>query len=159
MVKFHFFTVRPLVQHYTRYALQNLSNETRQLKQVTSKALRLSETKEALVTRALYRLQLCCNLFGIGSHKQSWEPTSVFHPIQILDILGSCFQPWGIEEILCIVTFASDRYYQIFEAISDDIGADDPNFRGLQLFIVYEVENAGQFKLYICIRRLHCQNS
>ena len=60
MAHFHFSVLEPLIKEYVSWALDNLSKETG--KPQSQKAL--SPTEKIRLTRAFYRFQLCCHLFG-----------------------------------------------------------------------------------------------
>ena len=60
MAGFHSSVIKPLARRYTDWALTNLAGETKNLWSHKS----LNKTEETRLLRALYRFQLCCNLFG-----------------------------------------------------------------------------------------------
>ena len=109
--------IKPLVRHYTGWALSNLANETKgsQCDEL------LSMTEEMRLIRAFYRFQLCCNLFGRDSHQLPWLPDMDFKPDDILRIFFCIFEPWEVEEIACIYTFAKEKYDQILNDIRWDV--------------------------------------
>ncbi|RAQ59023.1 hypothetical protein COH20_007123 [Aspergillus flavus] len=61
----------------------------------------LSKMEETRLIRALYRFQLCY-----------------------------LFEPWEVEEISCIYTFAKERYNQIFNDIRWNVHEENPKFEG-----------------------------
>lgn len=65
MIKLHNSVVNPLVQHFADWALQNLS----QLPGAQPYSQPLSQTEETRISRALYRYQICCNLFDLHSRE------------------------------------------------------------------------------------------
>jgi len=89
----------------------------------------LSKTEEMRLLRALYRFQLCCNLFGKGVDSSGWYHRGLnFESVDILTIFLCLFEPWEIEEITCIYTFSKDMYNQIFSEIRWDVDAMNPKF-------------------------------
>jgi hypothetical protein len=79
--------------------------------------------------RALYRFQLCCNLFGKNADSTRWFFRGLnFKSVDILTIFLCLFEPWEIEEILCIYTFSKEMYTQIFKEIHWDLDANNPRF-------------------------------
>jgi hypothetical protein len=126
IVTFHSSIIKPLAQCYTRWAMANLADET---KDPPSRE-RLSRTEETRLLRALYRFQLCCNLFGRGRHGTFRQPKLGFHSVDILKILNCIFEPWEVEEIACIYTFAKEKYDQTFRDIRWDVHEENPRFEG-----------------------------
>ncbi|KAI1957354.1 hypothetical protein LOZ58_005724 [Ophidiomyces ophidiicola] len=87
-----------------------------------------SNTEETRIVRALYRFQVCCNIFGKGYER--WG-ASEFHSIDSIDIsviYFDLFEPWEVEEIACIHHFTTQQFNQIFDAISWDVNEKNPNF-------------------------------
>ncbi|EIT82871.1 hypothetical protein AO1008_10942 [Aspergillus oryzae 100-8] len=117
---FYFSIVKPLAQYYTRWTLGNLAIETDKPRSDEP----LSKMEETRLIRALYRFQLCCNLFGMGLHKSS------FDSVEIGTIFLDLFEPWEVEEISCIYTFAKERYNQIFNDIRWNVHEENPKFEG-----------------------------
>ncbi|KAJ5962198.1 hypothetical protein N7501_007139 [Penicillium viridicatum] len=125
---FHYSVVVPLVRQYTIWALGNLAKETEST--ITDPWDALSEIEEIRVTRALYRFQMWCNLFGLGPHKREWPLISAFDFIDILKALGSCFEPWEVEEIVCIFLFSKANFQQTLDQISWEVNQENPKFDG-----------------------------
>ncbi|KAK4243616.1 hypothetical protein C7999DRAFT_18063 [Corynascus novoguineensis] len=120
--------IKPLLRSYTTWALGNLADASK----LSQDREPLSRTEERRLIRALYRFQLCCNLFGRGTHREewaSWQPRSGFKSLEILKIFICMFEPWEVEEIACVYTFAEEKYDQIFR----DIRWDGTISRGLEL--------------------------
>lgn len=93
----------------------------------------LSEVEETRLLRALYRFQLCCNLFGVGRLRASGEfrlSWQRFQPVDILKLFICLFEPWEVEEIACIYAFASEKYDRVFEDIRWDVHEQNPKFEG-----------------------------
>ena len=126
MVKFYLSVVKPLARHYTSWALDNLARKTNEPWRHTP----LSDTEETRLMRALYRFQLCCNVFGISSHPSYEQPRLGFDSVDILTIFIGIYEPWEVEEIGCIYTFAEATYSQIFEDIRWDVNEENPKFDG-----------------------------
>ncbi|KAK3935654.1 hypothetical protein QBC46DRAFT_396979 [Diplogelasinospora grovesii] len=126
VVAFHSSIIKPLTRYYTSWALANLANETKDLQSHEP----LSKAEETRLMRALYRFQLCCNLFGVGRHGTSRQATFRFRSVDILTIFICIFEPWQVEEIACIYTFAEEKYDQIFRDISWDVNEKNPKFDG-----------------------------
>ncbi|KAE8132867.1 hypothetical protein BDV38DRAFT_296563 [Aspergillus pseudotamarii] len=123
---FYFSIVKPLAQYYTSWALGNLATETGNPRSNEP----LSQVEETRLIRALYRFQLCCNLFGAGCHKSSQMQRLSFDSVEIGTIFLDLFEPWEVEEISCIYTFAKERYNQIFNDIRWDVHEENPKFEG-----------------------------
>lgn len=112
---FHFSIVNPLAKYYVTWALDHLSQET---DFSINPNLNLSETEERRLFRALYRFQLFCNLFGAGRYLSPGHLRLNMDAVDILDMFICIFEPWEVEEILCVYTFAKFKYNQIFNDIS-----------------------------------------
>ncbi|KAI9778197.1 MAG: hypothetical protein M1839_008314 [Geoglossum umbratile] len=129
MAAFHSSIVKPLACRYVHWALTNLSKET---KSSLDNGL-LSKTEETRVLRALYRFQLCCNLFGEGPFKFARGPFRIRYPFPVLDILKlflCLFEPWEVEEMVCIHAFAKEKVDQTFKDIRWDLYEENPEFEG-----------------------------
>lgn len=127
MAVFHATIVRPLTRCYTSRALANVASENRKPQDETP----VSKTEERRLMRAMYRFQLCCNLFGVGSHEYtSQQPSLDLGCVDILSLFFSQLAPWEVEEIGCIYTFAQEKYNQIFNNIHWDVHHENPKFEG-----------------------------
>ncbi|PYI00312.1 hypothetical protein BO78DRAFT_293494, partial [Aspergillus sclerotiicarbonarius CBS 121057] len=118
MVTFHRLVIQPLVRHYADWALKNLAKELESANKKSSKPLSIVE--EARIMRALYRVQLCCNLFSLGPHQidpSSLSPRLEFEPTDTLEMLEGLFEPWELEEISCINAFAENKCIEVLEDI------------------------------------------
>ncbi|KAJ9202201.1 hypothetical protein DTO164E3_3130 [Paecilomyces variotii] len=124
IVAFHSSIIKPLARHYTAWALDNLSKEVGDPQNHES----LSITEETRLMRALYRFQLCCNLFGVGRYRSYLQPRLGFDSVDTLRIFICIFEPWEVEEIACIYSFAKEKYNQIFDDICWDINEKNPKF-------------------------------
>ncbi|KAE8361152.1 hypothetical protein BDV27DRAFT_148066 [Aspergillus caelatus] len=123
---FYFSIVKPLAKYYTSWALGNLAAETDKPRSNEP----LCKMQETRLIRALYRFQLCCNLFGAGCQKSSQKQRLGFDSVEIGTIFLDLFEPWEVEEISCIYHFAKERYNQIFNDIRWDVHEENPKFEG-----------------------------
>ncbi len=118
--------IKPLIRYYTVWASANLANETEDSQSYEP----LSRMEEIRLMRALYRFQLCCNLYGIGCYGTSRQPVLGFQALDILRDFVCIFEPWEVEEIACIYTLAKEKYDQIFRNIRWDVHEENPKFEG-----------------------------
>lgn len=118
--------IKLLARLYTGWALTNLADETKDVQNHEP----LSRTEETRLLRAMYRFQLCCNLFGKGHHGTSLQPRSGFRSVDILKAFVCIFEPWEVEEIACIYAFSKEKYNQIFNDIRWDVDEKNPKFEG-----------------------------
>jgi hypothetical protein len=122
-VNFYFATVSPLVQQYTSWALTNLAQQIQPL--VSTEIL--SNTERLRILRAFYRLELGCNLFGVGKYKSARKPdNNGLFPEDVLELFFCLYKPWEVEEIDCVYTFAETMYAQIFDKVHVDVHPGDP---------------------------------
>ncbi|KAI1653868.1 hypothetical protein F4813DRAFT_393248 [Daldinia decipiens] len=126
MAAFHLSIISPLLQYYTSWALANLATQSGNIPRSTTP----SRVEERRLLRFFYRFQLCCNLFRKGGQKQCTKQNLGFRPVEILQLFSCLFEPWEVEEISCINTFAQDKYDQIFQEISWDVNKKNPKFDG-----------------------------
>lgn len=92
MAYFHLRVIEPLTERYARWALGALSS--------SPEAAPLTGTERSRIQRAMYRLQIICNV-SIRNEETMFEA---------LDAFG----PWQAEEILCVHEFAKQRYESVF---------------------------------------------
>ncbi|KAN0075629.1 hypothetical protein V8E54_006899, partial [Elaphomyces granulatus] len=128
MAFFHSSLIKPLARHYTDWALANLADVIKN----SQRHEPLSEMEETRLLRALYRFQLCCNLFGTGRHKTSQQPSSGFRSVDILRVFLCMFEPWEIEEIACVYAFIKEKYNEIFHDKGRDRLVKGTISRGLE---------------------------
>lgn len=126
MASFHFSVIQPLARYYHEWALANFAKETG----VPTSHEPLSKTEKIRLMRGLYRFQLCCNLFGRGRHGIPPDTELEMDQMDILEHFICIFEPWEVEEICCIYTFANAKYEQIFDDISWDVNENNPKFDG-----------------------------
>ena len=122
MAAFHFTVIEPLLERFTIWALGRLANETGGLPHHKP----LSTTEEARIMRAMYRFQLCCNLF----HERRRQFRQPIHlgSIDIVKLFFCLFEPWEVEEMVCIHAFAKDEFDRIFRDIHWDVSQENPRF-------------------------------
>ncbi|KAI0137820.1 hypothetical protein F4776DRAFT_663395 [Hypoxylon sp. NC0597] len=129
MIRFHFRVIRPIAHKYMRWSLGRLASETKDSPSQES----LSRTEELRVFRALYRFQLCCQLFGVGNLPENAAGAAQdpgFSSLEILEKFLCLFEPWEIEEIMCVYTFVRGTYDQIFNQIYGDGNEKKPQVDG-----------------------------
>lgn len=114
MAHFHLRVVEPLTERYARWALGALSS--------SPEAAPLTGTERARIQRAMYRLQIICNM-SIRDHQAMFEA---------LDAFG----PWQAEEILCVHAFAKERYESVF--VECVWHRDQPKYISMHLWEVEE---------------------
>ena len=127
MTAFHSTTVQALARQYIDWALDSVAKETKNSPYQAPPSM----TEDTRIMRALYRFQLLCNLFGRGGHgstKEWLRPHLDFDTVSVLSIFFGIFEPWEVEEVVCIYAFAKDKYDQIFRDISWDVNPENPKF-------------------------------
>ncbi|WEW56835.1 hypothetical protein PRK78_002290 [Emydomyces testavorans] len=122
MITFYSSIIKPLARSYTAWALGNLATETKN----SLSREPFSKTEQTRLRRALYRFQICCKLFGQNRHR--WINSPRLKPVDILKMFFCVFEPWEVEEIACIYTFAQEKYDQIFHDICWDVHQENPKF-------------------------------
>ena len=145
MVAFHFTVIEPLFKRFISVALGHLSHETGGPPHHKP----LSTTEEARVLRAMYRFQLCCNLF----HDRRCQHGGFnFDPSDIVKLFCCLFEPWEVEEVACIHTFARDEFNRIFLDIEWDLNPAHPRFadqrRPPTPTGAFNLDNSGQCSLH-----------
>lgn len=118
MAAFYTSTIKPLLVSIPAMLLRNL-NRSLQLGS-------LSSTERTRITRALYRFQMWCNLYGTSdiAAARDWP----LDPFDMLMYFFEVFQPWEIEEISCIHTFFMDMYDRIFVDVRWDLDSSSIRF-------------------------------
>ncbi|KAL2827856.1 hypothetical protein BJY01DRAFT_228924 [Aspergillus pseudoustus] len=127
MLSFHRSIIIPVARRYTTWALDNLLKESAS-PQTSHEPL--SRSEETRVFRALYRLQLFCNLFGENHHEPLFHPRLTFGWGEVLEVFIFLFEPWEVEELHCVYTFAKATYDRIFDKIAWDVDEKNPKFDG-----------------------------
>lgn len=119
---FHFTIIEPLSERFTVKTLGILADETGGPPYHKP----LSSTEEVRVIRAMYRFQLCCNLFHERRH-QFMQPLDL-GSIDVIKLYFCLFEPWEVEEVVCIYAFARDEFDRIFRDIHWDVSQENPRF-------------------------------
>lgn len=125
IVIFHFSIIKPLAWYYTGWAMDNLSQETKDPQTHEP----LSITEEQRLVRSLYRFQLYCNLFGVSRYPFDQEFLSI-RPADFLGLFLNIYEPWEVEEFLCFHVFVTKKFNQVFDDIAWDVHEDNPKFDG-----------------------------
>ncbi|KAK4234785.1 hypothetical protein C8A03DRAFT_37412 [Achaetomium macrosporum] len=121
MIAFHFTVIEPLSKRFTNWALGHLADETGG----SPHHKPLSATEETRVMRAMYRFQLCCNLF----HERYDRPLRHnLDPIDVVKLFFCLFEPWEVEEVVCIHNFSKHEFDRIFRDIHWDLNQENPKF-------------------------------
>ncbi|KAI9780335.1 MAG: hypothetical protein M1839_006758 [Geoglossum umbratile] len=128
MAAFHSSIVMPLAYCYVDWAMTNFPKKLK----ICRDRGPLSKAEETRVLRALYRFQLCCNLFGAGCFDEARASRTPFEflGIEILKMFLSLFEPWEVEEMVCIHAFAKKKLKQTFKNIREDVDKWSQKFLG-----------------------------
>ncbi len=122
MAAFHFTVIEPLLERFTVWALGRLTIETGG----SPHHKPLSTTEKTRVVRAMYRFQLCCNLFH--DRREQFVSMANLDSIDIVKLFFCLFEPWEVEEMVCIHAFAKAEFDGIFRAIQWDLNQENPRF-------------------------------
>ncbi|KAF4462058.1 hypothetical protein FALBO_11134 [Fusarium albosuccineum] len=117
---FHSHNVRPLLQQYISWARTNLEG--------LSVPDQLSRTEQRRIIRGLYRFQIFCNLFGGVHGAKHGRRGDVLEAEDRLELFLDEYEPWEVEEILCINAFVDAKYRSVFEEVQWDLHPDNPSF-------------------------------
>ncbi|RAK93818.1 hypothetical protein BO79DRAFT_268238 [Aspergillus costaricaensis CBS 115574] len=130
MMAFHFDVIKPFAKHYAEWALSNLAKEPEASHTKVDEPL--SESEEFRIIRALYRFQICCNLFGLGPHQNhvsdGGQDYLFVKTRKICQFLESLYHPWELEELWSINLFAEGKCTEIIKSIEWDFHEDNPRF-------------------------------
>ncbi|GKZ36426.1 hypothetical protein AbraIFM66950_007498 [Aspergillus brasiliensis] len=129
MVAFYRRVLKPFTRHYSEWALRNLAKEPEAAHTKIDEPL--SESEEHRIIRALYRFQLCSNVFGVGPNKDELDLFGMrlgFDQSEILVLLEDLYEPWELEEINCINVFAETKCQEIHDAVTWDFNEKNPRF-------------------------------
>ncbi|RAH58784.1 hypothetical protein BO85DRAFT_519604 [Aspergillus piperis CBS 112811] len=130
MMAFHFDVIKPFAKHYAEWALSNLAMEPEASHTKVDEPL--SESEEFRIIRALYRFQICCNLFGLGPHQDhvsgDYQDYLFVKTRKISQFLESLYHPWELEELYCINLFAEEKCTDFIKSIEWDFHEDNPKF-------------------------------
>ncbi|KAH8896820.1 hypothetical protein GQ53DRAFT_803627 [Thozetella sp. PMI_491] len=106
--------IQPLMHYYVGWALAHLPSEAGGSRPVEAP----SRAEEIRLMRALYRFQLCCNLFGPGPLDPRGEKRSTFQFVDLIETYTAMLYPWEVEEMACIYVYAKDTYRQALDDIA-----------------------------------------
>ena len=88
---------------------------------------RPSRSEAVRLVRALYRVQMWCNIFGYGmgpnkdpASVDRWEVACMFH---------ETFEPWEVEEMICIFQHMRNMIEDLFNDMRDDLLRYDEQHR------------------------------
>ncbi|KAI1475123.1 hypothetical protein F4774DRAFT_414134 [Daldinia eschscholtzii] len=126
MATFHLSVISPLIEYYIKWTLNNFVTKM----DCMPRSITLSRVEEVRLLRSFYRFELCCNLFGKGGKNPCTKQRLEFRPVEILRLFFCLFEPWEVEEISRINTFAQDKYDKIFREIYWDVNENNPKFHG-----------------------------
>lgn len=147
---FHTSVIEPLTEAYASWALASLplSEET-----ARNPPGRLSNTERRRIQRAMYRLQLFCNVCGSAGE-------IIDGNLGRLRVL-SMFSAWEVEEILSIHEFAKDKYSEAFQKVAWDLNEEkNPKYSHIDMTSVNEflllVSDAGS-KCSPALCPCHCE--
>jgi hypothetical protein len=94
-------------------------------------------TERVRIQRAIYRLQVFCNLCGTRGKGRS-SPNRIERKVEQARILG-LFPAWQVEEIFCIHDFVKDSYGGIFSQVAWDLNEErNPRYRHIDMTSVSE---------------------
>ncbi|RTE69323.1 hypothetical protein BHE90_016297 [Fusarium euwallaceae] len=144
MAAFHYSTIDPILQLYIPHVLEALAEGTGGIVDQES----LSQVEQARLIRGLYRFQLCCNLFTMANFPESSTLNRNGRKMRILTDYISLLEPWEIEEMGCIYSFANERFERVFEAVWRCTTRDDEIRRwGYVLWDAARLERVGAKRL------------
>lgn len=129
MVTFYLSVLKPFTRHYSVWALCNLAKEPEATHTKIDEGL--SESEEHRIIRALYRFQLCSNVFGMGPNKDEldlFRKEFQLSDSDILKLLEDLWEPWELEEINCINVFVETKCRAIHDAVTWDFSEKNPRF-------------------------------
>lgn len=130
---FHTSVIEPLTDRYASWALASLpipstDEETRKKP--------VSITERCRIQRAMYRLQVFCNVCGsLGEGRSSRK--RIQQNVDRLRVL-SIFPAWEIEEILCFHRFAEDIHSKVFIQVAWDLNPENPKYRHVDISDINE---------------------
>lgn len=121
MIAFHVTVIESLSKRFASWALGHLADDTGRPPRHKS----LSATEKTRVSRAMYRFQLYCNLFH-GRRDPFVE--FKFDSDDVVTLFLSLFEPWEVEEVICIYNFSKDEFDRILRDIHWDLSGKNPRF-------------------------------
>lgn len=127
-VFFYLQSVKPLIEYYARWILNNLAKEINkdacsQESSQESIQVTLTRTEELRLTRAVYRFQLLCQLADRAD-----DTTSISSRAERVEAFLDLLEPWEIEELFSFYQFAQGVYDRTLNDIRWDLHPDNPKF-------------------------------
>lgn len=120
---FHTSIIEPLTDRYATWALAELPIP---LTDEQTRKQPLSNTERCRIQRAMYRLQVFCNVCGsLGQGRSPRE--RIEKNVDRLRVL-STFPAWEIEEILCFHRFAEEMNGKVFRQVAWDLNPENPKY-------------------------------
>ncbi|CAM1502471.1 Fc.00g044550.m01.CDS01 [Cosmosporella sp. VM-42] len=113
---FYSSTTQPLLHQYTTWVRTNLA--------VLTVPDQLSKTERIRILRGLYRFQIFCNLFG----KEHDDSGRRLEANERLSLFLDNYEPWEVEEVVCINSFAHAKWQTVLEEVVWDFHRDNPKF-------------------------------
>ncbi|KPM35809.1 hypothetical protein AK830_g10746 [Neonectria ditissima] len=107
---FYSSTIRPLLPQYVAWTRNNLG--------ALSMPDQLSKTERTRIVRGMYRFQIFCNVFSNTKYGQSEK----------MELFLGAYDPWEIEELICIERFASFKFQSALDEVEKDLHPDDSRF-------------------------------
>lgn len=127
MVWFHNSYIEPLTERYAVWALASMPS----LAEASPTAQPLSTTEMRRIQRAMYRLQVFCNVCGFKGEGSSSR--RIQDDVERLRVF-SMFPPWEAEEILCVHEFAKSKCSDVFKLIAWDLDEErNPKYRHIDV--------------------------
>ena len=124
MASFYFRSVKPIVEYYARWALDNLSRSLGQICHSHDVEVALTTMETVRLARAVYRFELLCQLVN-----------PVDRPFNIprerfIRSLFDIIEPWEVEELVSFYQFAQSIYDGAFRDVRWDLHMNNPKFDG-----------------------------
>ncbi|KAI9784464.1 MAG: hypothetical protein M1839_002120 [Geoglossum umbratile] len=116
MADTYWFTIRPLASYYVDWVGAYLRGKFKSFRSYGP----LSKTEETRVLRALYRYELFSHLFG-ESPSRNAKIHNVFPVIDVLKLFLGLFEPWEVEEMVCIHNFTVEKIREILPSLPGDL--------------------------------------
>ncbi|KAF2747588.1 hypothetical protein M011DRAFT_467653 [Sporormia fimetaria CBS 119925] len=110
-------TIAPLIPAYSNWALANLPDE---VKDRPEAKVPLTRSEQQRITRALYRWELYCRIFGRGSLSDTSPKRHDVPQHKVLRDYFCMFNPWETEEIMCLFYFITETYKEVSMEIQND---------------------------------------
>jgi len=123
MVVFYFHSVKPAVDGYARWILDNLNTLTKEAGRGTQgHPQEVTRTEAMRLTRAAYRFQLLCQIADPADKaiRLSREQT--------IEAFLNTLEPWEIEELFSLYQFVEGVYDRILNDIRWDLHQSNPKF-------------------------------